>query len=128
MTDPQTWDGLIEALNTWAEAREVVDGIEVTFETSTWGHRTVEVVMTPHGWEELAGTIRRETADGVREHIFDLPRDMPFLVCDAGTELVASRSRELPLDPMEDRDLPLGGEWSADGGRTKFAQWREPPA
>lgn len=128
MTDSRAWDGLIEALHTWSDAREVADGIEITFETSAGVHRTVEVVMTRNDWEDLAGTLCRETADSLRDQILGLPRDRPFLICEAGTELVASRTRELPPKPMDDGNLHLGGEWSTDGGRTKFAQWREPPA
>jgi hypothetical protein len=107
---PATWDGLIRELNTWADAREVDDGIEVTFATND-DSRTVLVVMTPDDWEELAWVIQGVTPETLRERILALDETEPFLVCDSRVELVPSQTRDLPPDPLADFQPEPGGRW-----------------
>jgi hypothetical protein len=113
---PATWDGLVEALNGWADTRQVEDGIEVTFTTSDGVRRTVQVVMTPDDWEELAWVIRGVSPETLQDRILALPDDVPFLVCDSGVELVASQTRELPSDSLDDFRPEPGGRWVVTDG------------
>lgn len=108
------WKSLLESLSSWADAREVTGGIEVTFRRPTGGRRTVELVMTRAEWDSLAGTIGRDTPRSVRERILDLPEDRPFLVCDRGVDLFASATRQLPRDPLLDLQPEPGGRWIAE--------------
>lgn len=109
---PATWEDLIEALNTWAEAREVSDGIEVTFGDSDGARRMVQVVMTRSDWEELAWVIQGVTPETLRESILGLDDYELFLVCDSGVELVPSHTRDLPPDPLDEYRPAPGGFWA----------------
>jgi hypothetical protein len=111
MSCEQPWERLLESLNTWAEAREVRGGIEVTFSASSGARRTVEIVMTSNDWEEVAVVIGRETARSVREKVLALEESQPFLVCDSGVELLPSSTRELLLDPLDESNPGPGGQW-----------------
>ena len=92
------------------------DGIDVTFSVSEGARRTVHVVMTPDDWEELAWVIQGVTPETLRERILGLAEDEPFLVCDSGVELIASRTRDLPPDPLADVRPGPGGRWVAADG------------
>ena len=126
---PATWDELIETLDAWAEARETDCGIQVTFDDEG-RRRTVEVVMTPGDWEELAWVIQGVSPETLRQSILGLGEDEPFLVCDAGVELVPSRTRELPPDPLDGFRPQPGGFWAVvdDEGNIvgRFSDGREP--
>jgi hypothetical protein len=126
VTQPPTWEGLLEILSTWSDAREVPGGIEVSFTTPTGASRTVQVVMSEHDWEELTWTIQRESPETLRERIVGLPADVPYLVCDSGVELVPSATPELPPDDF--RPEP-GGRWvalDANGNvQSYFAEWAD---
>ena len=90
------WNRLLESLSSWADAREVTGGIEVTFKRRSGGHRTVELVVTPDDWDALVILVARDTPRSVRERILALPEDQPFLVCDRGVDLIPSATRDLP--------------------------------
>ena len=90
------WNRLLESLSSWADAREVAGGIEVTFKRPSGGHRTAQLVLTPDDWDSLVSLVGRDTPRSVRERILALPEDQPFLVCDRGVDLIPSATRELP--------------------------------
>lgn len=123
------WDRLLAALRSWADAREVTDGIEVSFTTGIGGRRIVEIVMTPSGWDELAEVIGRESPDSVKHRLLTLEDDKSFLVCDSGVELIASSTRDLPPDEFADFNSEPGGGWvvtdEAVNVVSRFAEWRE---
>lgn len=107
------WNRLLESLNSWANARVVTDGIEVTFTRPSGGQRTVELVLAPDEWDSLVSHVRRDTPRSVRERILVLPEDQPFLVCDRGVDLVASATRELP--PAGEGSGVIGSPRHTDG-------------
>lgn len=90
------WNRLMESFSSWADARQVTGGVEVSFKRPSGGHRTVELVLTPDDWDSLVGLVQRDTPRSVKERILALPEDQPFLVCDRGVDLVPSATRELP--------------------------------
>ncbi len=120
----RAWDHLVKSLNSWADAREVAGGIEVSFAAPSGARRTVEIVMTPEDWDELSEVIRRESAASVKERLLALEAGEPFLVCDAGVELLSSSTRELPPDDFEPEP---SGQWVVldEGGNvsSRFADW-----
>ncbi|WP_104108420.1 hypothetical protein [Nocardioides sp. 616] len=122
------WDRLLASLRSWADAREVKDGIEVSF-TSGAGRRTVEIVMTPSGWDELAEVIGRESPDSIKRRLLTLEDDKSFLVCDSGVELIASSTRDLPADEFADFNPDPGGQWvvtdKAGNVVSRFADWTD---
>lgn len=105
------WNRLLESLSSWADAREVTGGVEVTFKRPSGGHRTVELVLTPDDWDSLASVVQRDTPRSVKERILALPEDQPFLVCDAGVELIGSATRDLPPDEAASFTPQPGGYW-----------------
>ena len=129
MNDERAWEQLLEALNAWAEAREVPGGMEVTFRASTGALRTVEIVLTPEDWVELAVVIGGQSPETVRRTVLSLPEEESFLVCDSGVELVPSTTRELPPDPFDDVAPEPGGHWVVldDAGNvvSRFVDWTD---
>jgi hypothetical protein len=123
------WDRLLASLRTWAEAREVTKGIEVSFVDGEGAPRTVEVVMTPGEWDELSEVIQIESPDSMKRRLRALEDDKRFLVCDSGVELIASSSRDLPPDEAADFTPEPGGEWvvTDDAGNvvSRFADWSD---
>ena len=73
------WNRLLEFLISWADAREVTGGIEVTFRRCAGGRRTVELVLTPDEWDSLVSVVRRDTPGSVKDRILALPEGQPFL-------------------------------------------------
>ena len=105
------WDRLLISLRSWADAREMTDGIEVSFTNDVGARRIVEIVMTPSDWDELAEVIGRESPDSVKRRLHSLEEDMPFLVCDSGVELIASATRSLPPNEFAEFVREPGGYW-----------------
>ena len=105
------WDRLLTSLRSWADAREVAGGIEVSFTNGVGVRRIVEIVMTPSDWDELAVAIGRESPDSVKRRLLTLEEELPFLVCDSGVELIASSTRDLPPDDFADFVREPGGYW-----------------
>jgi hypothetical protein len=124
MSNEQAWNHLLGLLNSWANAREVAGGIEVSFVAPSGARRTVEIVMTPEDWEELAEVIGHESAASLRERLLALEEGKSFLICDGGVELLASSTRELPSDDFKPNS---SGEWvvTDDAGNvmSRFADW-----
>lgn len=106
----------------------MTDGIEVSFTTGA-RRRTVEIVMTPSGWDELAEVIGRESPDTIKRRLLTLEDDKSFLVCDSGVELFASSTRDLPADEFADFNPGPGGGWvvtdEAGNVVSRFADWRD---
>src|SRR6478735_2268332 len=105
---PTAWDQLLVSLRTWASPREVPGGIEVSSVDESGTSRTVEIVMSPNNWDELAVVIGIESPDRLKRRLLALPDDTPFLVCDSGVELIASNTRNLPQDDFTPEP---GGHW-----------------
>lgn len=102
------WDRLLASLKTWASPREVTGGIEVSYVDESGTSRTVEIVMTPNDWDELAEVIGIESPDRLRRRLLALPGNTPYVVCDSGVELIPSATKDLPPD---DFTLEPGGQW-----------------
>lgn len=119
------WEDLMHSLNSWAAAREVPGGIEVTFSAESGERRVVEIVMTRDDWEEMADNIGAESPTSVRSRLLALDGDELFLVGTSGVELEPSATRELPPD---DFDPEPGGYWAAvdDAGniQSRFGDWK----
>ena len=129
VTYDRLWERLIEYLNEWSRAREVPGGIEVTVEQLTGATRTIQIVLTPEGWDDYASTIYGggdPSATAIQGSVLAMPDDRPFLVYDT-YDWVPSTTPTLPVDTF--RPEP-GGEWVAfdrDGNVTsRFADWVEP--
>ncbi len=105
------WDRLLNSLRSWADARELTDGIEVSFTNGVGTRRIVEIVMTPSGWDELAEVIGRESPDSVKRRLLTLEEGKSFLVCDSGVELIAFSTRDLPADDFAGFTPEPGGHW-----------------
>ena len=86
----------------------------------------MQLVMTPEDWEELAGVIGIEDELTIRRRVLELNDDERYLVCDAGVELIASSTRELPLDGSTPEH---GGQWVATDAAgnvvSRFAGWSD---
>ena len=123
----QPWEHLLESLNSWAVARAVPGGIEVTYSSPSLGRRVVEIVMTRGDWEEMAEVIGAESPETVQRHLLALDASEHFLVSDSGVELVPSPMRELPSDPLDDFVPGPGGQWVATDAAgnvvDRFAEW-----
>lgn len=121
------WEDLLSALNTWAVARTVPDGIEVSFSSPSGDPRVVLIVMTRSDWEEMAEVIAAYSPQTVRRDLLALAKEEQFLVSDAGVELVPSCTRELPPDPLDEIAPEPGGQWVTmdDSGnvQSRFADW-----
>src|ERR1700742_3011032 len=124
------WARLLADLDTWASAREVEGGIEVTFEQATGVARTVEIVATPGDWGEYAGVVWGAVGPALaelRSVLLAMPTDTGYLVYTDSYDFEPSPTR-VPL-PGPDADfLPEpGGQWVAldsDGRVTsRFADW-----
>ena len=123
------WDRLLASLRTWADAREVPGGIEVSYADDLGANRTVAMVMTPDAWEELSEVMGRESPASIKERLLALENDKPFLVCDSGVELIASSTRELPPDDSANFAPEPGGQWIATDRAgnvlSRFADYNE---
>lgn len=119
------WDRLLASLATWADVREVPGGVEVSYVGRSRTRQTVEIVMTPGDWEEMAECIGIENEDSIRQRLLALAANEHFLVCDSGVELVASPTRE--LSPDDDVPPEPGGQWvvtdDAANVVSRFADW-----
>ena len=117
------WNRLLASLNTWADAREVAGSIEVSY-VQNGSLRTVEIVMTPEDWEEIAYVIGKEDEDTIKHRLLNLEEDEHFLVSDFGVDLIASSTRELPVDDFQPEP---GGQWvvTDEAGNivSRFADW-----
>jgi hypothetical protein len=102
------WDRLLASLKTWASPREVPGGIEVSYVDESGTSRTVQIVMSPNDWDELAEVIGIESPDRLRRRLLALPASTPYLVCDSGVELIASATKDLPPDDFTPEP---GGQW-----------------
>jgi hypothetical protein len=99
------WERLIECINEWASAREVPGGIEVTFEQSPGGTRTVKVLVTLADWDDYVSTIYGTgdpRATTLKKKVLTMPNGAHYLVYDT-YDWVPSERRELPED-----DFTLG--------------------
>lgn len=111
------WERLFEYVNEWADAREVPDGIEVTFETAEGATRTVEVVMSSSDWDGYISTMYGTgdpRATPFKRIVLATPETAPYLVYGATYDWQPSATRELPEDDFN----PGPGEWvveDADG-------------
>ena len=111
MTNDPAWEQLLTSLGTWADARKVAGGVEVSFVGRAGARRTVEIIMTPEDWEEMAEVIGVDNEDSLKRRLLTLEEDERFLVCDSGVELIASPGREPP--PDDDFEPEPGGQWVA---------------
>lgn len=103
------WERLFEYINEWASAREVPDGIEVTFHQLTGAIRTIEVVLTLTDWDDYISTsygTGDPSATTLKEKILETPDGAHYLVYDM-YDWWPSQTRELPEDDFD----PGPGQW-----------------
>ena len=119
----------MEYLNEWSSAQEVPGGIEVTMEKPTGAIRTIQIVLTPEGWDEYVRKIYADCDPSdthLQASVLAMPDDQQSLVYDT-YDWVPSATPTLPVDTFEPEP---GGEWVAfdrDGNVTsRFANWAEP--
>lgn len=111
MNHVSAWDRLLTSLRSWADVREVSEGLEVSFTNGVGARRIVEIVMTPSDWDELSEVVGRESPASVKSRLLTLEKDQPYLLCDSGVELIASSTRDLPPDEFADVLPEPGGYW-----------------
>lgn len=116
MTTDGDWGRLFDHLSAWTTSRRTPTGIEVTFEQPTGGSRTVELVVTPDGWDEF-WRVQWGDEDAAAASIRDLlenevPPDKAFLVY-AKEQWIPSDTRDFVADYFQKFTPEAGGEWVA---------------
>lgn len=102
VTYERLWERLVEYLDEAGSAREVTGGIEVSFLTQDGVTRTVQVVVTPHQWDDYVSTLFGDgepRATGLRARVTSQPDDLRFLVYDGSYDWKPSSKPTLPEDP-----------------------------
>ena len=114
------WERLLDYLDGWSTATEVEPGrVEVAMENSNAPYRVVEILMTPHEWDDMV-TIPwgdfDSAAQEVQKAVLRLPSQERFLIY-RDYELVPSATPSLPPAPEEARLDQLAGEHPETLGR-----------
>lgn len=121
MNAESLWERLLSILNQVGTVVEVGPGrIQVMLGSPDGSPRHVEIVLTPHQWEEMIGIMWGNYCWEVREYVKDtvlgLQPDERFLVY-AQYSLVPSATAELPADEEFTRLRELAREHPEGIGR-----------
>jgi hypothetical protein len=130
VTYQDEWERLLAALDEWTSAHEVKPGrIEVVLPDAGTDSRSVQIVITPTQWSDMAGTVFggfEYALDYVKETLTAWDGPYPYAVFST-YDLVPSESPELPEDPELQRLQELarehpegvGGWFTYDGEGTR---------